>query len=99
MEKKSAFEFFTKSRKTAHKQRSNEEVFLKNLSPAEKELMQKALEKEWHTISVEKVGVVKVLTLEESAAVRKRCPHLIVPSRVVYTWKMEETKELMSNLC
>ena len=71
---------------------------MKNLTPSERAEMSKALEKEWHTISVEKKGVVKVLTMVESDEVRSRCPHLIVPSRVVYTWKMEEAQELLSCL-
>ena len=41
----------------------------------------KTLAKEWHKISVEKKGVVKVLTVEESREVRRTKKEKIVPSK------------------
>ena len=93
-----AFELFVKRRPSSNKQRTNEEVFLKDLTPGEQEQMRKALEKEWHKISVEKKDVVRVLSVEESERVRREKPHLLIPSRVVYTWKLGEATELMSSL-
>ena len=90
--------FFAKIKQSSKKQKSTEEVFLKNLCKADQEKMERALEKEWNKISVKKTGVVRVLSLEESEGIRRTKKHLIVPSRVVYTWKLEESKELMSDL-
>lgn len=57
------------------------------MSPSGLKKFEAAREKEWQPISVDKQGVVRVLTLEESREVLQRCPKLIADSRYVYTRK------------